>query len=202
MPSGPLVSTLIDPFPQQVEPLEWIRHSDPDSAPNLLCVYMGPKYELPAGVAPIRTKQKRAVVSKKPTRIMVDSPPSVTSSIAEGSAPSRPPASGMSASLLVSIFVLLSPTDIKINALYDPRLLYDYGGPVFDHRLSKLKQRNIVDQTNTLVPPWDEYSELRPGTVVLMKISLHTYTITNDNGRLRKVRSPCRSRPTVWLTPT
>ena len=79
--------------------------------------------------------------------------------------------------------LLTCAEDIKLKALYDPGLLYDYGGPVFDHRLARLRQRNIV-------PPWDEYSELWPGTVVLMKITLHTYSMNNENGRLRKVRLP------------
>ena len=79
--------------------------------------------------------------------------------------------------------LLTCAEDIKLKALYDPRLLYDYGGSVFDHRLARLRQRNIV-------PPWDEYSELWPGTVVLMKITLHTYSMNNENGRLRKVRLP------------
>ena len=28
----------------------------------------------------------------------------------------------------------------KLNALYDPRLLPDYGGPVFDHRLAGVER--------------------------------------------------------------
>ena len=45
-----------------------------------------------------------------------------------------------------------------------------------DHRLTKLKQRNIVGADDVLIPPRAEYSALWPGTVVLMKISLHTFS--------------------------
>ena len=77
--------------------------------------------------------------------------------------------------------------DIKLNALYDPRLLPDYGGPVFNHHLTKLKQRNIVDASDNLIPPWDEYAALRPGTIVPMKVTLHTYSIDTNRGIGKKV---------------
>ncbi|KAF8328309.1 hypothetical protein F5887DRAFT_1288229 [Amanita rubescens] len=61
---------------------------------------------------------------------------------------------------------------------YDPRFLSDYGGALFNHTLAKLVQRYIVDEEGKLTPPWLEYDKLRTGTVVLMRISLCTYSIT------------------------
>ena len=66
--------------------------------------------------------------------------------------------------------LLTCAEDIKLKALYNPRL-------------ARLRQCNIV-------PPWDEYSELWPGTVVLMKITLHMYSMNNENRQLRKVCLP------------
>src|SRR5580658_956152 len=42
---------------------------------------------------------------------------------------------------------LASPTKWLPPAAYDPRLLSDYGGTVFDHSRAKLVQRNITDCT-------------------------------------------------------
>ena len=68
-------------------------------------------------------------------------------------------------------------SDIKPGAYYDPRLLADYGGPLFNHNQAKLVQRNIIDEDGNLTAPWLEYDKLCTGTVVLMRISLHTYSI-------------------------
>lgn len=72
-------------------------------------------------------------------------------------------------------------TDIKVGAFYDPRLLSDFGGPLFKLKLAKLKQRSLVDINDKLIAPWEEYDKLRTGTVVLMRVTLHTYTITEGN---------------------
>ena len=77
--------------------------------------------------------------------------------------------------------------EVALGALYDPRLLYDYGGPLFAHKLAKLKQCNIVAKDGSLVPPWSKYDHLRTGTVVLMHISLHTYDIPISSYKTRKV---------------
>ena len=77
-------------------------------------------------------------------------------------------------------------SEIKLGALYDPRLLPDYGGPLYNHMSAKLVQRNIVDlATGSLVAPWDEYDKLCTGTVIIMKVLLHTYTMSL-NGNTKK----------------
>ena len=35
-------------YQTNIDALEWVRHSNPTAAPNLICVYMGPKYEVPS----------------------------------------------------------------------------------------------------------------------------------------------------------
>ena len=78
-------------------------------------------------------------------------------------------------------------TEVKLGALYNPRTLYDYGGPLFVHHFAKLKQRNIVDISGSLVPPWLEYDKLRTGTVVLMRVTLHTYDVPLGPYKTKKV---------------
>ncbi len=48
---------------------------------------------------------------------------------------------------------------------------------LFNHNLAKMVQRHIIDQQGELTPPWEEHDKLRTGTVVLMRISLRTYSI-------------------------
>ncbi|KAI0273296.1 hypothetical protein BGY98DRAFT_998292 [Russula aff. rugulosa BPL654] len=88
----------------------------------------------------------------------------------DASAPVPPTGDGISYQPYVYSSLIDSNTDIKINALYDPRLLYDYGGSVFDHTQAKLVQC-------ALIPPLDEYDNLRTGTVVLIRVSLKIYCI-------------------------
>ena len=77
-------------------------------------------------------------------------------------------------------------SEIKLGALYDPWLLPDYRGPLYNHMSAKLVQRNIVDlATGSLVAPWDEYDKLCTGTVIIMKVLLHTYTMSL-NGNTKK----------------
>ena len=55
------------------------------------------------------------------------------------------------------------------------------------HHLAKLKQQNIVDISGSLVPPWLEYDKLRTGTVVLMRVTLHTYDVQLGPYKTKKV---------------
>lgn len=80
-------------------------------------------------------------------------------------------------------------------------MLYDYGGPIFRHISSKLAQNELVDvDGSSLIPPWEEYEKLRPGTLVIATISLHVYVMKvkdrdgNDTGKDRRV---CLSIPTL-----
>ena len=54
---------------------------------------------------------------------------------------------------------------------------------------AKLVQRNLTDIFDQLIPPWETYDKLRPGTLVLMKVQLLTFDIEDAqrNGS-RKVR--------------
>ncbi|KAJ3538746.1 hypothetical protein NMY22_g5037 [Coprinellus aureogranulatus] len=49
-----------------------------------------------------------------------------------------------------------TPT-VQLGAYYDPRLLPDFGGDIFDFKKSKLVQHDIVDTEGKLVAPWETY---------------------------------------------
>ncbi|KAF8349442.1 hypothetical protein F5887DRAFT_1156523 [Amanita rubescens] len=73
------------------------------------------------------------------------------------------------------------------GAYYDPHLLPDFGGPAFRLVNAKLLQREIVDAEGNLIPPWEMYDKLRPGTLVLMKVQLLTFELPDrQKSGLRK----------------
>ncbi|KAF8344843.1 hypothetical protein F5887DRAFT_917856 [Amanita rubescens] len=149
---------------QNVEAVEWLRPSNPDKAADLMCIYMGPKY-IVASSTSTSSGAKRRGRSAKQQRIMVSAPAPVTDSSQSDTTP---------------LTIPTGPSEVKIGALYDPRLLDDYGGPLFNHHQAKLVQRHIVDEDGNLTAPWLEYDKLRTGTVVLMRISLRTYSVPNN----------------------
>ena len=57
----------------------------------------------------------------------------------------------------------------------DPQLLPDYGGPCFNHQEARLKQLDIHDDRNRLIPPWKLYKVLKLDTLILADVSLHCY---------------------------
>jgi len=83
-----------------------------------------------------------------------------------------------------SAIAVPSKADLKLNGLYDPHLLPNYGGACFKHQKSKLKQLNVRDTSNDLVPPWELYTALKPGTLILADVTLHCYVFDEpERGR-------------------
>lgn len=85
----------------------------------------------------------------------------------------------------------MSAEDIKLGAFYEPSVLQDYGGSYFNHTKAKLVQLDVRDIKNELIPPWEFYEALRPGTLVLCLVSLHCFSMTDDGGKERKERKVC-----------
>jgi hypothetical protein len=85
----------------------------------------------------------------------------------------------------------LSPsrTDLSVGSFYDPRLLSDFGGRLFQLTHAKLLQRNLVDANGDIIAPWQTYDKLQPGTLVMMKVQLLTFEISNQRADgFKKVR--------------
>lgn len=66
---------------------------------------------------------------------------------------------------------------LEIGAYYDPDLLPDHRGDLFQHEQAKLVQQDIKDINNNLVAPWDMQEKLRPGTIVVIDSTLVTWHI-------------------------
>ncbi|KAL6307303.1 hypothetical protein BKA93DRAFT_747708 [Sparassis latifolia] len=85
---------------------------------------------------------------------------------------------------------LTKPTgdDIRIGANYDPHLLPDYGGDLFDHQKARLHQHDFRGVDGMLILPWDWFTTLWHGTLVLLNVSLHCwiYPPTNPKFPTRK----------------
>ncbi|KAF8240522.1 hypothetical protein L208DRAFT_1232639 [Tricholoma matsutake] len=80
--------------------------------------------------------------------------------------------------------------DIYVGGHYDLHLLSDYSGNLFCHQAAELIQHDMRDVDLHLIPPWEYYDKLRPGTMVLCNVTLHLYqmTITNTKGNQPKMR--------------
>ena len=86
--------------------------------------------------------------------------------------------------------ILNNLTDVvlEIGALYDPKLLPDYQGDLFQHKFAKLVQQDIKDTNEELVAPWHMQEKLRPGTVVVVDTTLVCWHITGrGSSKSRKV---------------
>ncbi|KAG1797593.1 hypothetical protein EV424DRAFT_1333334 [Suillus variegatus] len=64
---------------------------------------------------------------------------------------------------------------ITTNDFYEPTVLPDYRGKLFQHINAKLRQLDIWNVDNILIPPQDWYSELRRGTLVMVRATLHAF---------------------------
>ncbi|TEB31085.1 hypothetical protein FA13DRAFT_1709932 [Coprinellus micaceus] len=82
-----------------------------------------------------------------------------------------------------------SDSEARVGALYEPRTLPDYTGhPCFQLERKKLLQHDVRDLNNKLIHPKDYWSALRPGTLLLIKATLHVSLVKGTSGgRHRKI---------------
>ena len=73
-----------------------------------------------------------------------------------------------------------------MGAYYPLSLLSDHGGTLFKQELTKLVQLDIRDSDNNLIPPWDMYDKLRPGTIVIIEGTLVCWHISGGESGLSK----------------
>ena len=79
-------------------------------------------------------------------------------------------------------------SEIKPNVFYEPQVLPDHRGDFFQLQNWKLHQQEIYNLDGNLIPPWQWYSALRPGTMVLAMATIHCYNFIGGTGS-RKVSS-------------
>jgi hypothetical protein len=76
---------------------------------------------------------------------------------------------------------------LKVGGYYDTALLPDYCPELFDLDKDKLVQHNIIDEEDKIVPCWSLYDRLRPGTLLLCKVTLHGWNIGIREGKFKRV---------------
>jgi len=59
------------------------------------------------------------------------------------------------------------------------------------HKNVRLVQRNVRDMSGVLIPPWKAYDELRPGMLVLMKVTFYCLRPEDIGGKKKVVPVVC-----------
>ncbi|GBE87180.1 hypothetical protein SCP_1004270 [Sparassis crispa] len=87
---------------------------------------------------------------------------------------------------------LTKPTgdDIRIGANYDPHLLPDYGGDLFDHQKARLHQHDFRGVDGMLIPPWDWFTTLWRGTLVLLNVQAHNLCVLSESNEFCIIPRP------------
>jgi hypothetical protein len=70
--------------------------------------------------------------------------------------------------------------EIKLGGYYSPELLPDHSPHDFNLEHDKLIQHNIIDTDGELIPCWNNATELREGSLVLVIATIHTWNIANQ----------------------
>ncbi|KAF8123679.1 hypothetical protein EV363DRAFT_1179422 [Boletus edulis] len=68
---------------------------------------------------------------------------------------------------------------ITTKDVYHPSILPDYGGDLFKHMSAKLRQLDFRDVDDYLLHPEEWYSELRQGTLVMVRATLQVFNWDN-----------------------
>jgi hypothetical protein len=62
-----------------------------------------------------------------------------------------------------------------ISAYYDPRVYYNFNGPLyFQLEFALAPQLNISGHNKVLIPPWKLYNALHPGTLIMAVVQIST----------------------------
>ncbi|KAH7917804.1 hypothetical protein BV22DRAFT_1076604 [Leucogyrophana mollusca] len=157
---------------------EWTDHSTEDKAlaPDLINILSGQIYVVPKGKQSTDDPTaKRAKIAKttiaKSANVEEASNPVLSDfdtdmhdgevkPALDGAIPTSPPVAS-----------LASPND-----LFNPRVLPDYGGELFRHEKAMLRQLDMRDTDNNLVPPEAWYSTFTPGSLIMARVTMHAFS--------------------------
>ena len=78
---------------------------------------------------------------------------------------------------------------LEVGGLYNPNLLLDHRGDLFEHKHAMLVQQDIRDTNDNLVAPWQMQDKFRPGTIVVMDTTLVCWHISARG--MSKARNVC-----------
>ena len=77
---------------------------------------------------------------------------------------------------------------LSLETTYAPNVQSDYGGNIFQHQYSRLRQLPVYNTDGDLVPTQNLWKELRPGTLVTLNADLVCW-IYDDKDKRRKVNT-------------
>jgi hypothetical protein len=67
----------------------------------------------------------------------------------------------------------------ELGGLYDPKVLANHDPKLFNLKMAKLAQQEILGKDGQLVAPWDMQTALRSGTLVAVEAALIIYNFCN-----------------------
>ncbi|EIW81889.1 hypothetical protein CONPUDRAFT_152789 [Coniophora puteana RWD-64-598 SS2] len=153
---------------------------DPETPPDLIIVHTGKMYVAPKASS---TPSKRRKITKQDLstneKSIIES--TSTAGTTTAASTSSAPATGATSPASSSV-----PPVPEIKTFYDPRVLPDYGGSLFQHQAARLRQLDIRNVENNPIHPSAWYSELREGTLVLVSATAHCYNYS-DGGKERRI---------------
>jgi hypothetical protein len=85
-------------------------------------------------------------------------------------------------------------TSVTPTTTYTPTRLPDCNPPLFQIKTNRIRQQDIRDDDNKLIPPWEYKNLLRPGTLAIFNVSLECFNLSGQNG-FRRVRTPLIKDP-------
>lgn len=114
--------------------------------------------------------------------------PSTTSTTGNSSGNAVPGASSPYLSPFV-LFLIRVLTEVRLGATYEPSTLPDFSGlPCFNLDQKKLIQADVRDRHGDLIHPKDYLTKLRPGTLVIIRATLHRFDMPVAPGYRRPRR--------------
>ncbi|KAG1752430.1 uncharacterized protein EDB91DRAFT_1292765 [Suillus paluster] len=106
--------------------------------------------------------------------------PSAKRKAADDSTSTAQPSTSASTSTMPNIMQNLPPTTVCEGAFYDPQMLPDHRGDYFRLKEYKLQQLNVFDtpeNDHKLIPTYETYDKLRPGTLILAVCEAHVFNM-------------------------
>ncbi|KAH7931401.1 hypothetical protein BV22DRAFT_1053387 [Leucogyrophana mollusca] len=158
---------------------EWTDHSTSDKnlPPDLINVLSGQIYVVrDADPTAKRTKiTKKSIAKSSETKESIASRPSKTEELDFDSNMQDDDGNMAESSPHIPEVPANVPT-ASTNDLYNPSILPDYGGELFRHEKAMLRQLDMRDTDNNLVPPKDWYNTFTPGCLIMARVTLHAFS--------------------------
>ncbi|KAJ7256256.1 hypothetical protein C8J57DRAFT_1721470 [Mycena rebaudengoi] len=83
-------------------------------------------------------------------------------------------------------FKLPDENEVILGAYYDPRVYYNFNGPLyFQLEFALAPQLNISGHNKVLIPPWKLYNALHPGALIMAVVQISTCGFP-EGSRIRK----------------